>query len=144
MKIDELLDELDNCEDGDGQKFKFFIGDKLELNLTESDVDNLRAKIGLRHGIFVEFDSNREILHLRDNSGNIAHEGLDIQNGICNYLYARCKDYGQRTSSSMFHPEAKGCVIWLVPKNIIEGTRGFDAVRSYAATAKELLDNLGP
>ena len=44
----------------------------------------------------------------------------------------------------MFHPGAKGCVIRLVPKNIIEGTRGFDAVRSYAATTKELLNNLGP
>ena len=44
----------------------------------------------------------------------------------------------------MFHPEAKGCVIWLVPKSIIEGTEEFDAVRSYAATAKELLNNLGP
>jgi hypothetical protein len=143
VDIDELLNLLDNAEDGDGQKTPFFLGERFEITLTEMNIDNLRAQIGVRHGTFVEFDSERNLLPFRNNSGNIAHDGLDVERGICQHLYAKCKDYCERVSSTMFHPDARGCVIWLVPTEVLD-SHGFDAVRNYVKIAQVNINWWGP
>ena len=122
-KIDDLLETLANLEDGDGNLVSFYCGERLEVKLLEKEIDDLKNSIGVRYGTFVEFDRNRNILPLRNDSWKAAHDGLDRKGGICRWLYARCEDWSSKQNPpwEKFHPDAVGCMIWLVPEKSPRG-----------------------
>ncbi|MDC0056276.1 hypothetical protein OAJ94_04415 [Deltaproteobacteria bacterium] len=116
-----------------------FSQEQIEVILEETEIDQLRTEIGIRHGIFIEFDENREILPLRNNDG-ICHKSCDDK-GISRYLYARCEDWSRKQNPprKMFHPEAYACMIWLVPQHSLLESK--ETIEAYIFTAKIMIDN---
>ena len=116
-----------------------FSQERIEVVLEEAEIDRLRTEIGIRHGLFIEFDENREILPLRNNDG-ICHKSSDNK-GICNYLYARCEDWSirQNTPKKMFDPDAHACMIWLVPQHSLLESK--ETIEAYIFTAKIMVDD---
>ena len=116
-----------------------FSQEQIEVILEEAEIDRLSTEIGIRHGLFIEFDENREILPLRNNDG-ICHQSSDNQ-GICNYLYARCEDWSKRqnTPKKMFDPDAHACMIWLLPQHSLLESK--ETIEAYIFCAKMMVNN---
>ena len=115
-----------------------FSQEQIEVLLVEAEIDQLRTEIGIRHGLFIEFDENREILPLRNNRG-ICHQSKDKKGGICRYLYARCEDWCRNHSRTSYHPDAHACMIWLVPQaSILED---LEQIGAYMFGAKIMIED---
>ena len=116
-----------------------FSQEQIEVILEETEIDQLRTEIGIRHGLFIEFDENREILPLRNNEG-ICHYSMD-KKGICQYLYARCEDWSrrQKTPWEKFHPDAHTCMIWLVPQHSI--LKDYEHIKAYIFCAQMMVNH---
>ena len=143
-KIDDLLENLANQEDEDGNRFAIYCGERFEVELLENKIDDLKNSIGVRYGTFVEFDRNRNILPLRNDSWKAAHDGLDKKGGICRYLYARCEDWSSKQNPpwNKFHPDAVGCMIWLVPEKSTRGNeRNYESCKRNVKAAQDMINS---